>query len=199
MDNHLPNAALSATLGDGSSSRQGIYCLFARVLDYPDEGFFGKLQELLLQLKGSDSEAAEFLGTLAEESESMTLGEIQELYTGTFDMRPDRTLNLSCHIFGEDVRRNLLMAELKKRMEARRMVVESELPDHLSLVLELEAREESDEEAQTLIADFLVPAVSHLLTTFTGEAETHPYARALQALETFLCRDLETLAAPKLS
>ncbi|TAM78755.1 MAG: hypothetical protein EPN47_20440 [Acidobacteria bacterium] len=188
MSSRVSQFDLSRPDAGPSLAVREIYSLFARVLDYPTPEFSAQVRELVLQVGPLSREAAEFLGKFAAESQVMTTGQLQELYTGTFDMRPDRTMNLGCHLFGEDMRRNVFMTELKRRMEARQVQMGSELPDHLSLVLELLAREESEGETQTLIADCLEPALTRLLSTFDA-AGTDLYARLLQGLETFLRGD----------
>jgi nitrate reductase molybdenum cofactor assembly chaperone len=172
-----------------------IYCLFADVLDYPSEEFFAQIHDLSTRLAAWNSEAAQLFEKFASGLRSLSLGELQELYTGTFDMRPDRTTNLGCHLFGEDMRRNLFMAQLKERMEARQIPMGCELPDHLCLVLRLLAEEESEDEARTLIMDCLTPAVTRILSTFEESAGTNPYAQALQALLAVLDRDKAVVAS----
>ena len=72
-----------------------------------------------------------------------SLGQLQEAYTNAFDLRPDCTPNLGYHLFGDDGRRGLFLAELKGRMEARGIPLGFELPDHISLLLRyLDAAEE---------------------------------------------------------
>lgn len=159
-----------------------IYSWFACVLDYPGAELFVQAQRIIMYLSAPNPEAAELVRKSTTEWQEMTMGQLQELYTGTFDMRPDRTTNLGCHLFGDDIRRNLFMAQLKERMEAKRVQMGSELPDHLGLILELLAREDSEEESQTLVTDCLRPALTRLLSTFGGDVRTHPYARILQAL-----------------
>lgn len=160
----------------------GIYSLLAEVLDYPGPKFSAQVQDLISQLPVSNSETAQFVREFQSELRDTSLGELQELYTTTFDMRPDRTTNLGCHLFGEDVRRNLFMAHLKERMEAHEIPMGCELPDHMSLILRLLASEESEEEAQTLIADCLMPAVTRILSTFEENAGPNLYVNALRAL-----------------
>lgn len=177
-----------------SLTMTGIYSLFARVLDYPGAEVSAQVQELIAQVAASNSEAIEPLRKFESGLKSMNLGELQELYTSTFDMRPDRTTNLGCHIFGEDVRRNIFMAQLKDRMEARRIRTGTELPDHLSLVLQLLAAQDSTGDAQTLIEDCLIPGVTRMLASFDQNGNSNPYADALQALLTELREEMDAVA-----
>lgn len=171
------------------------YSLFARVLDYPGDSFSREVEELMAQLTSLSPEAVDSLKKFELEFKGINLGELRELYTDTFDMRPDRTTNLGCHLFGEDVRRNLFMAQLKERMKAREIPLGCELPDHLSLVLRLLAAEESEEEAQTLTEDCLKPAVTRILSTFGDGGSGNPYAHALRALSAVLDKDGVAIAS----
>ncbi len=174
-------SACDAAASHGSAM-SSIYCLFAGILDYPGPEISAQAHDLAARLAASSPGAAPTFEKFESGLQGMSLGELQELYTSTFDMRPDRTTNLGCHLFGEDVRRNLFMAQLKERMEAREIPIGHELPDHLSLVLRLLAEEKSEDEARTLIADCLVPAVTRILSTFEEGVGSNPYAQALQAL-----------------
>jgi len=173
---------------------RGAYSLFAGVLDYPGAEVSAQVQELIAQVAVFNSEAVEPLRKFESELKGMSLGELQELYTSTFDMRPDRTTNLGCHIFGEDVRRNIFMAQLKERMEARQIPTGTELPDHLSLVLQLLAAQDSTDETQTLVADCLAPGVTRMCASFNQNESSNPYAHALQALLTVLREEMGNVA-----
>ncbi|MGH9431191.1 MAG: nitrate reductase molybdenum cofactor assembly chaperone [Terriglobia bacterium] len=168
-----------------------VYQLFAKVLDYPTSETSSQVQALVSEIPAECPEAAELLARFYSACGGMTAGELQELYTSTFDMRPDCTTNLGHHLFGDDVRRNLFMAQLKERMEARRITIGIELPDHLSLVLRLLAAQDSADERQTLIADCLVPCITRMLQTFDPSGSDNPYAQALRALLLLLKKDAE--------
>lgn len=168
-----------------------IYQLFAKVLDYPTAKTPSETRDLISQIPAECPDAAELMEDFYDASAGMTAGKFQELYTSTFDMRPDCTTNLGHHLFGDDVRRNIFMARLKEHMEARRIAIGAELPDHLSLVLQLLATENSEDEAHALIADCLVPSITRMLSTFDPSGSDNPYAKALRALWLLLKKDTE--------
>lgn len=118
----------------------------------------------------------------------MSLGEIQELYTATFDMRPDSTTALGYHLFGDDVRRSFFMAKLKERLENRGIPAGAELPDHLPLVLRLAGCEGPGEERQTLINDCLIPGLSRMIQALGQGEAGNPYRHAIDALLVYLRR-----------
>src|SRR6185437_8143066 len=86
--------------------------------------------------------------------------------------------NLSYHLFGDDGRRGLFLAELKGRMEALGIGFGSELPDHLSLVLLYMESAESDR--PTLIEDCMLPALSRMVEVLAPTG--NPYQHVLRAL-----------------
>lgn len=160
----------------------GIYALFAGVLDYPAAEVFSEAQELSRQTSASDSEVAGLARRFETALSGMRLEELQEIYTSAFDMHPDCVPNLGCHLFGEDVRRNIFMAQLRERMDRARVPTGVELPDHLSLVLRLLDSLESQDDTSALIEDCLIPGVAHILSALSQMNGSCPYVSALQAL-----------------
>ncbi len=159
-----------------------VYALFADILDYPGPATTAQVLHCISELAADHSEASEFMTKSQAEWAPMTLGELQELYTSTFELRPDCTPNLGYHLFGNDARRNMFMAQLKKRMETHNVAMGSELPDHLSLILRLLERQDSEEERNALIEDCLVPAISRMLEVLNQDGKPNAYSNPLRAL-----------------
>jgi nitrate reductase delta subunit len=159
----------------------GIYTLFADVLDYPCAEVFVQAKRLAARVE-QGTEVADLLRQFERALTGMTLGELQEVYTASFDMRPDCTPNLGCHLFGEDVRRNLFVAQLKERMQTHKVEMGVELPDHLSSVLRLLDSLADEDERLALIEDCLVPGVSRMLTALSQGGNSCAYADVFQAL-----------------
>lgn len=159
-----------------------LYSLFAEILGYP-ECPIGKavgdcMAELVPEFPDAHAHIADFQNAVAGRS----LGQLQETYTYAFDLRPDCTPNLGYHLFGDDGRRGLFLAELKGRMEARGIPLGFELPDHISLLLRyLEAVEE---ERAPVVEDCLLPAVSRMVEIL--DSTENPYKHALRALLSLL-------------
>lgn len=160
----------------------GIYALFAGVLDYPAAGVFSEAQKLSRQISVNDSETAELARQFETALSGMRLEQLQEIYTATFDMHPDCVPNLGCHLFGEDVRRNIFMAQMRERMDRARVPTGVELPDHLSLVLRLLDSLENQDDTSALIEDCLIPGVAHILSALSQMNGSCLYVPALQAL-----------------
>lgn len=131
-------------------------------------------------------EAAGLLEKFHSALSVMELGEIQELYTSTFDMRPGLTTALGYHLFGDDVRRSVFMAKLKEKLELHGISAGVEMPDHLPLVLRLAVRENTDEERQAIIHEGLIPGISRMKQAFGEADDGNPYRHALDALLIYL-------------
>lgn len=160
--------------------------LFGPIFDYPSGETAKVSGDCASRLAGECPEAATLLDMFHVKLSDMSVAEMQELYTATFDMRPDATTALGYHLFGDDVRRSVFMAKLKDRLEKHGIAAGVEMPDHLPLVLRLAGCEGQGEERHTLINEGLIPGLSHMRQAF-GEAENgNPYRQAIDALLTYL-------------
>lgn len=160
----------------------GIYSLYADVLDYPTPGVFSQLRELSHRIAATGSGDAPLIQQFEAALSGMTLAQLQEIYTSSFDMHPDCTPNLGCHLFGEDVRRNIFMARLKEHMDRAQVPTGAELPDHLSLVLRLVDSLHNEDDTRPLVEDCLVPGVTRILSALEQMNGSCPYVPAFQAL-----------------
>ena len=159
-----------------------VYSLFAEILGYPERPIGKAVSDCVAELAPEFPDAHTQLVDFENAVAGKNLGQLQEAYTNAFDLRPDCTPNLGYHLFGDDGRRGLFLAELKGRMEARGIPLGFELPDHISLLLRyLDAVEE---ERPPVIADCLIPAVSRMVEVL-GATE-NPYKEALRALLSLL-------------
>lgn len=159
-----------------------VYSAFAGILDYPEQSISELVGECLAQVSVEAPEACaqliDFQSAIAQKS----LGQLQEVYTNAFDLRPDCTPNLGYHLFGDDARRGLFLAELKERMEARGIALGVELPDHITLILRY--LDSAEEERPPVIEDCLLPAVSRMVQVI--EQSGNPYEHALRSLLSLL-------------
>jgi nitrate reductase molybdenum cofactor assembly chaperone NarJ/NarW len=164
------------------------YGLFAQILDYPARPLTQAVGDLVTQC----TEARIPLGAFQDSIAGLSLGQLQEIYINAFDLRPDCTPNLSYHLFGDDGRRGLFLAELKGRMEASGMVLGCELPDHIGLLLQYMDR--AEQERGPLIEDCLLPAISRMADLL--DTAQNPYKHALRALLSLLQRQTEETREP---
>ena len=156
-----------------------IYGLFADILDYPERSIAKSVGDCIGEVTPAIPEAfaqlKKFQNAIAEKS----LGQLQEGYTNAFDLRPDCTPNLGYHLFGDDGRRGLFLAELKDRMESRGIRPGVELPDHIALLLRYVDIADEDERLP-VIEDCLLPAVARMVEVLKPSGNL--YEHALSAL-----------------
>jgi len=169
-----------------------VYSSFAGILEYPDASLARSVGDCVAALAQEAPESHAHLIEFQNEIADKSPGQLQEMYTNAFDLRPDCTPNLGYHLFGDDGRRGLFLAELKGRMAARGLPPGAELPDHLTLVLRyLDASEE--EERLVMIEDCLLPAAGRIVEVF-GRGE-NPYGHAMRALLSLIRQQHEASGA----
>ena len=159
-----------------------IYSLFAGILDYPAQPIERVVNDCSTELAQDCPEVHQHLTAFLDGIAGKNLGQLQEIYTNAFDLRPDCTPNLGYHLFGDDGRRGLFLAELKGRMESSGIDPGCELPDHISLLLLY--MEQNEQEHCVVIEDCMLPAVSRMADVL-GSSE-NPYKHVLRALLSLL-------------
>ncbi|MGH9586484.1 MAG: nitrate reductase molybdenum cofactor assembly chaperone [Acidobacteriaceae bacterium] len=168
-----------------------IYSAFAVILDYPRAPIAGALDDCAAALALEAPDAQQHLLDFQAAAAQKTLGQLQEVYTGAFDLRPDCTPNLGYHLFGDDARRGVFLAELKGRVEARGLALGVELPDHIAIILKY--LDIAEEERLPVIEDCLLPTVTRMSEVLKDSG--NPYEHALRALLGLLQHQHEILAA----
>ena len=152
------------------------YDELAKLAEYP-RGDLPAVADQCLALAGGDLQRA--LQEFRSRAEQLGVPRMQELYIETFDFRPETSAYVGHHLFGEDIRRSLFLAQLRQRYREAGLEEAGELPDHLANLLRFLAAIAEGEERSELIRDCLVPALRHLLRALEPE---NPYAKLLQAI-----------------
>ncbi len=169
-----------------------LYSLFADILDYPAHPVAQAVGDCAAQLAVECPDACAQIAAFQNAIAGMSRSQIQESYVNAFDLRPDCTPNLGYHLFGDDGRRGLFLAELKGRMESAGIAPGCELPDHISLLLRYMQQDEA--ECRNLIEDCMLPAVSRMADILdSGE---NAYKHALRALLSLLQHQSEASSKP---
>jgi len=157
--------------------RSPVYRILAALLSYPGpelSAAFPDIRRALTQAPDLDFVEREAIFGVMDWAGSMTVLEWEALYVQTFDLNPDFDLHLTAHLCAEDDRnRGPAMIRLTEHYEAAGLVlVSTELPDYLPLVLEYAATLE-DEAAREFLQS-AGEAIDLLDERLTKAA--HPYA-----------------------
>jgi nitrate reductase molybdenum cofactor assembly chaperone NarJ/NarW len=154
------------------SRRAKLLGLFADILDYPAPGLASKAAECAALIRAAQPKAAALLESFRHYAEENTLGKLQEVFSGFFD------LNSVCHpyvgyqLFGENYKRSIFLIGLRKSYRAEGFEADaSEMADRLSIVLRFAAQSKGGEEIDDLLSLALLPALARMTTK--PETETH--------------------------
>ncbi len=152
------------------------YNTMARLLDYPDTDCPEKIAHVCMETTG---EMQSLLQTFSRTIKEMGIARLQEIYIETFECRADTSPYIGHHLFGEEIRRNLFMAQLRGRYRDCGLADNVEMPDHLSQVLGFLGASEAGEERTELIHICLVPALHKVVRALKPD---NPYMPLLQVI-----------------
>ena len=102
------------------------------------------------------------IAALEERTLGMKRGEVEEMFTRTFEINPVCALEIGWHIYGEDYARGALLVRLRQELRAQGIPEITELPDHLTHVLQLLGRLEASL-ADDLAGRYVLPAVKKMI------------------------------------
>jgi len=154
--------------------RAQILGLFADILDYPAPGLARKAAECAALIGAAQPEAVALLESFRAFAEENSVGKLQEVYSGFFD------LNSICHpyvgyqLFGENYKRSIFLIGLKKAYRAEGFeATDSEIPDRLSLVLRFVAHSKGGEDIDELLNRGVLPALARMTTKPEVDGHQH--------------------------
>jgi nitrate reductase delta subunit len=124
--------------------------------------------------------------------QGLSLSELQELYTRTFDLNPACALEIGYHLFGENYKRGEFLANLRETETPFKLGQEKQLPDYLPVLLRLLTKLDDQELRDSLICECLIPALDKMLASL-NDVE-NPYRNLLDAIRAAL--HLEVTARP---
>jgi nitrate reductase molybdenum cofactor assembly chaperone NarJ/NarW len=165
------------------------YTVIAHLLDYPEANFVDNITRCLAWDSG---EGRPILQAFRDRVQELGVVRLQEIYIETFDFHAETSLYIGHHLFGEEIRRSLFMAELRGRYRECGVVENPEVPDHLANVLRFLGATQAGEERSELIYACLVPAIRHMLQAMKAE---NPYTTLLQAI-LLICKQETTAVTP---
>lgn len=153
---------------------ENIFDSLSSLLVYPKDDYNNKVKECLEILKQSESPAYEYILKFADKIKESSLDNIQELYIRTFDLNPVCILEVGWHLFGERYERGTFIVKMRQTLRQLKLPESSELPDHLTHVLQALGRMDNDEASQ-FANMFALPAMEKMLKGFKKEYDAYMY------------------------
>lgn len=163
---------------------KSIHESLADLLDYPGANWISLIEsggELVANEKPESSDA---FTSFRETVIPLSLNELQEVYTRTFDLSPVCALDLGYHLFGENYKRGVFLANLRETEAPFDLGQEHQLPDYLPVLLRLLTNLDDEDLRSALIVDCMIPALEKMLKTLS-EGE-NPYRYLIEAVRVTL-------------
>lgn len=164
-----------------------LYTHLADIFEYPWTDIKGKVEEALNILEKNPvypSEVKESLQAFKEAIGSLSLDELQEVYSYTFEMSSDLTLDLGHHIL-DGFKRSGTLLQIKTMYKEHGFPFETydrgELPDYLPLVLRFLDFVKDGEVKKRFRKEFLIKSLEKLYKNFSKN-EGNPYKHLVDAV-----------------
>jgi nitrate reductase molybdenum cofactor assembly chaperone NarJ/NarW len=152
---------------------------FAELFAYP-RGDVARIARHCLELLGPGHPAAPALEDFAAWAALVDRGEIEEVYSATFDLDPTCAPYVGWQLCPDPERRNLFLSELSAVYSREGFRPREELADHVSEVLRFLAVARDEEARLTVLREALAPAAERMASSF--EPPFNPYRWLLDAL-----------------
>lgn len=174
----------------------GIYSIFADLLTYPKEDLKLKVEECVKALStdgGYPPEVIEELKRFQKELEDLPLDDVQGIYSYTFELSADYTLDLGYHLFDGFKRANNLSA-IKSMYRDKNFpyeeVAKGELPDNFPVILKFLDSLEDEELKKDFRESFVILAVEKLAKNFERNKK-NIYSHLISAVYRVLDKDVK--------
>lgn len=162
------------------------------MLDYPTERTKELLPTITAELSQHDSTAARALTKLCAWLQDTDLISLQEHYVRIFDQKRRCALGLTYYTHGDTRMRGQALARMREILQAAGFeLVRGELPDHLPMLLEFAALDDTEIAVDLLSANYQGLAVIQAAL----EKFSSPYALALEATLALLPEPTEAAKA----
>jgi nitrate reductase molybdenum cofactor assembly chaperone NarJ/NarW len=157
-----------------------IYNALVALLTYPESDY---PQRIDASVGVAPEDCREQLEQFAAQMRGLRTDQLQELFTQTFDLNPTCSLELGWHLFGENYERGLLLVRVREELRRHGLAESTELPDHLTHVLQLMERMEH-ETAADFAAACVLPALEKMLRAMCDKK--NPFENVLLAVRSLL-------------
>ena len=184
-----------------------LFQLYALILEYPRSDLSETVRECQALVALGNPEAAALMGGFSTFLESTPLERLQEVYTVTFDLDATYHPYVGHHLFGESYKRSAFLVGLKERYQTFGYTFsESELADHLAVIVGFLAVCDDAVLTKELIQDAVLPCLGRMVKEDQDGARSpngdeqgsdrSPYQQVLQALRMILEQQLANEEQP---
>jgi nitrate reductase molybdenum cofactor assembly chaperone len=163
---------------------QAVHDALAKLLEYPTANLSHDAGDAEALLARELPEAATELVPFVAFAASHDLGECEEAYVRTFDVNPQRALEVGWQVFGEQYARGAFLVRMRELLRQAGVAETTELPDHLTHVLRVLPRIH-ESEARVLVDSAVAPALRRVLEDLAKQ-DDRTYVGVLRAV----CRAL---------
>lgn len=149
-----------------------IYQKLSALFDYPGSAYFDQLDEaenLIYQFYTANSM---LWLKYSQMIQTKNLGELQEHFIASFDVKANSSLDIGHILFGEDNKRNGFLINLKEEHAKVQYDCGSEMPDYLPNLLSLMAISEDSGFNEELAVSIILPAL-RLMNSGLGKSDNH--------------------------
>jgi len=146
----------------------------AELISYPGGDAYTKVIESVKGLEKDFSEVDAEICDFSKSLQQKTKGELEELYTRTFDIHGLCCLDIGYVMFGEDYKRGAFLVNVTRMLREFGIDPGSELADHLPNVMKLISVMPDGRERVELIEKIMIPALDKMLEKFHPEGQ-NPY------------------------
>jgi nitrate reductase assembly molybdenum cofactor insertion protein NarJ len=175
---------------------KSLYTSFAELLRYPHEDIKLKVEDcinVLTESKGYPSEALDDLNEFKAELDEMPLDDLQGIYSYTFELTVEYTLDLGHHLY-DGFKRSNNLASLKAMYREQGFpyeeIAKGEIPDHLPVVLQFLDFTKDEVLKSDLRATLVILAVEKLVKGFERN-KGNIYAHLVNAIYKVLNKDVK--------
>jgi len=175
---------------------KSLYEYFADILQYPDEGIRDKIvatMDALSHCPQYGPEVMDAMRRFLEEVDSQPLDDIQGIYSYTFELTSEYTLDLG-HFLYDGFKRSNYLASLKAMYRENGFpydeVAKGELPDHMPVLLTFLGTLENSDLKQDVTESFLIMALEKLDKNFEKN-KGNLYSHLIDAIHRVVDKDVK--------
>jgi nitrate reductase molybdenum cofactor assembly chaperone NarJ/NarW len=167
-----------------SEEYKNICHLLADVMDYPDDTLRESAKKCAQKLEVISPGTSGAMQSFARFVQTQNTGKLEEIYTQTFEFNPAATLYVGYHIFGGTPKRSSFMTRLKGAYQFQQFSLDSELPDHLCVLLRFLGTSTDPEFTAPLVQEAILPALKKIEKTLSKNDNC--YTAAVSSIRSFL-------------